>query len=51
MIAVNEIQPNAGPAFAGHEGLCTGVSGAHRHGRRGGMLRPAGGSAVLLRSR
>lgn len=51
MIAVNEIHPNAAPAFAGCEGLRTGVSDAHRRGLCGGMLRLVDGPAVPSRSR
>lgn len=51
MIAASENQPNADPAFAGHEGLCNGVSDAHRHGRRGGAIRLMDKLAVHLRSR
>lgn len=51
MIAANENQPNAAPAFAGREGLCTGVSDAHQRGRCGGMLRFMDELAVPSRSR
>ncbi|MGI8909531.1 MAG: hypothetical protein ACR2JR_03120 [Rubrobacteraceae bacterium] len=51
MIAASENQPNAAPAFAGRERLCTGVSDAHRHGRRGGAIRLMDELAVLSRSR
>ena len=51
MIAANEIQTSAVPAFAGHERLRPGALDPHQRGWYGGTLYPAGGSAILLRSR